>query len=62
MRMSDLVGGLDMTIFPIVGLLIFLGLFVVVVARAVMASPSDTHDAASIPLNEESAPARAPHR
>ena len=55
MRMSDIVSSMDMTVFPIIGLVIFLGVFIVVVVRAVLTSPVDAQHAASIPLDDERA-------
>lgn len=60
--MSDVVSSMNMTIFPIVGLVIFLGVFVVVVVRAVRSSSDDAHHAAHIPLDDEVAPAPGARR
>lgn len=52
MRMSDLVGSMDMALFPIIGLVIFLGLFGVLIVRALMSDPGEGRRAAGIPLDD----------
>jgi hypothetical protein len=53
MRMSDLVGSMDLTLFPIIGLVIFACLFGVLVARALMGDPREGQRAASMPLDAD---------
>lgn len=52
MRMTDLVSGLNLTLFPIIGLVIFGLVFVVVFARALTMSRKRAKDAASLPLDD----------
>ena len=52
MRMSDLVGAMDLTIFPIIGLVIFVSLFGVLIARALLSDPREGRRAAGIPLDD----------
>lgn len=52
MRMTDLVSGLNLTLFPIIGLVIFGLVFVVVFTRALTMSRKRAKDAASLPLDD----------
>jgi cbb3-type cytochrome oxidase subunit 3 len=53
MRLSDIMSGLDLTIFPKVALVIFLGVFVAVVTRALARSRrAEFSRAASMPLDD----------
>lgn len=51
MRLSDVVGGMGLSIFPVVGLLIFLGVFTAVTVRALRLRRSDVTHFAGLPLD-----------
>ena len=52
MRMTDLVSGLNLTVFPIIGLVIFGLVFVVIFWRALAMSRKRAKDAAELPLDD----------
>lgn len=52
MRMTDLVSGLNLTLFPIIGLVLFGLVFVVVLVRTLSMSRRRSKDAASLPLDD----------
>ena len=53
MRLSDIMAGLDLTIFPQIALVIFLGVFAAVVGRALSRSRrAELEHAASLPLDD----------
>lgn len=51
MRMSDIVSHLDLTIFPIVGLVIFVLVFTAVTVRALKTRKADIARFAALPLD-----------
>ena len=51
MHMSDIISHLDLTIFPIVSLFIFLAVFVAVTIRAFKTRKTDINHYASLPLD-----------
>jgi hypothetical protein len=51
MRLSDVIGGMGLSVFPIVGLLIFLGVFTAVTVRALRLRRSDVTRFAGLPLD-----------
>ncbi len=54
MRMTDIVSGLDLAIYPEVGLVIFLGVFVAVVVRTmVMTDRRSAERASRLPLEPD---------
>jgi hypothetical protein len=56
MRMTDVVSSMDLSIFPEIGLLIFLGVFAVVVLRTLLLSDRREHErAAGLPLERDAA-------
>ncbi len=52
MRLSDLISGLDMTVFPIVGLIIFFAVFVAVSIRALRVGKDESSRCAALPLDD----------
>lgn len=53
MRLSDIMAGLDLTIFPQAALVIFLGVFAAVMWRTLSRARRAEHDhAASLPLDD----------
>lgn len=52
MRMTDLVSGMHLTTFPIIGLVIFGCIFVFIALRALTLPAHRAHHAASLPLEE----------
>lgn len=56
MRMTDLVSGLDLTIFPAIGLVIFGLIFLVVTVRVLRSPGSDAVHHAALPLDEGATP------
>lgn len=55
MRLSDIMGGLDLTVFPQAALVIFAGVFIVVLARVMGRSRGHELDqAAMLPLDDGS--------
>jgi cbb3-type cytochrome oxidase subunit 3 len=52
MRMTDLVSGLDISLFPSIGLVIFGLVFTLVLARTLMMSRRQAGHAASLPLDD----------
>ncbi len=55
MRMSDLVGAMDLTLFPIIGLVIFVCLFAALVGRALLTDSREARRAAGLPLDDDNA-------
>jgi cbb3-type cytochrome oxidase subunit 3 len=56
MRMTDLVSGLDMTMFPTIGLVIFGLIFLAVTVRVLRSPKSDAVHHAALPLEEGATP------
>jgi len=53
MRLSDIMGGLDLTIFPQAALVIFLGVFAAVIGRVMRRSRhAELQHAAFLPLDD----------
>ncbi|MCP9874707.1 cbb3-type cytochrome c oxidase subunit 3 [Synechococcus sp. Cruz CV-v-12] len=58
MRISDLIGMVDIAVYPQVALVIFLGVFAAIAVRAYSrAAKSEFDRAASLPLEDDSAAA-----
>lgn len=55
MRLSDIVGHLDLTVWPKMALVLFLGVFAGVTWRALRTSKIDIDAAAALPIEEEGA-------
>lgn len=53
MRLTDIVSGLDLTIFPIVGLVCFLGAFAMIAARVFATSKGEMKSYGHLPLDED---------
>lgn len=49
MRLVDIVSGMDLVVYPIISLLIFVGIFLIVLFRVARASRSDMQHLASLP-------------
>ncbi len=63
MRLSDVMSAMDLATFPQVALILFLGVFVVVVVRVyVRGRPADFEDVSQLPFDDEPAPERRPNR
>lgn len=56
MRLSDIVGHLDLTVWPKMALVIFLCVFAGVTWRVLRASRDEMARAASLPIDDEGAP------
>ena len=52
MRLSDLFSAVDMTVYPVLGLLIFLGVFIAVAVRAARSKQSEMDYNAMLPLED----------
>lgn len=52
MRMSDVISHLGLTVYPIVGLVIFLTVFTAVTVRALRARQGEMDHCASLPLDD----------
>ena len=65
MKLSDLIAGLNMSVFPSIGLIAFGLVFLAVTIRVVFSPPSEAEHQAALPLEDEtpnvSNPAREPH-
>jgi len=59
--MSDIVGALDVTLLPVIGMLVFVLAFCTIVVRAILADRRSIGRAACIPLEDEPADARTGH-
>jgi hypothetical protein len=55
MRLSDILSGVDLTVYPLIALVIFVGIFVVVLVRVARASRASIRDAAALPLADDAA-------
>lgn len=53
MRLSDIMSRVDLTVWPIAALVIFVGVFIVVARRAFARSPSENERAAAMPLGDD---------
>lgn len=53
MRMSDILSAVDLTVYPIVALVIFLTIFAVACVRIVRASKAEMRHASTIPLEDD---------
>lgn len=61
MRLSDVMSAMDLTTFPQVSLILFLGVFVVVLVRVyVRGRPSDFESVARLPIEDDHAAQRNP--
>ena len=52
MRLSDLISSLDMTVYPIVGLVIFFAVFTAVSIRALRVGKDESRRCAALPLDD----------
>ncbi len=53
MSLTDLMSAMDLAAFPIVSLVIFLGVFVLISIRVKRATSAEMHDAAMLPMSDE---------
>jgi hypothetical protein len=53
MRMSDILSAVDLTVYPIVALVIFTTIFGIVCVRIVRASKAEMREASAIPLDDD---------
>ncbi len=58
MRMTDIVSSLELTVFPIVGLILFGGSFLIVTIRALTTSRSSCERWKNLPLESDSSDAQ----
>lgn len=58
MRMSDIVSSLELSVFPIVGLVLFVGAFLIVTIRALSTSRSSCERWSNLPLESDSVDAK----
>ncbi|HYE62933.1 MAG TPA: hypothetical protein VD997_13135 [Phycisphaerales bacterium] len=56
MRLSDILGHLDLTVWPKMALVLFLAVFAGVTWRVLRTSRADIARAASLPIDDEGAP------
>lgn len=49
MRLVDIVSGMNLTVYPIISLIIFVGIFLIVLVRVARASRTDVQHLASLP-------------
>ena len=52
MRLSDLMAGMDLAVYPTIALVIFLGVFWAVARRAWRMPKPEQHHAATLPLRD----------
>jgi cbb3-type cytochrome oxidase subunit 3 len=53
MRLSDIVGHMDLAVWPKMALVLFLAVFVAVTWRALRTSKAEMDRAASLPINDD---------
>lgn len=54
MRLSDIMSRMDLTIWPVAALVIFLGIFILIAMRTMSRSVTELRHEASLPLQDES--------
>jgi cbb3-type cytochrome oxidase subunit 3 len=60
MRLSDIMSRMDLTIWPVAALVIFLGIFVLIAMRTIKRSSEDIRAEASLPLLDDAEPGHNP--
>lgn len=53
MRLSEIMSRMDLTVWPIAALVIFVGVFIVVARRAFARTSSENEHAAAMPLSDD---------
>ena len=60
MRLSDIMSRMDLTIWPVSALVIFLGIFVLIAMRTIKRPSEDIRAEASLPLLDDAEPGHNP--
>lgn len=60
MRLSDIMSAMDLAVFPEIGLVIFIGVFIALALKTFRTPNNQSEEAARIPLSDEPVNPRTP--